>query len=42
MFWGHAARQCIIDNTNLARLRGTGAHAVIHPGDGGLRQAIRL
>jgi transposase len=31
MFWGYAARQCIIDNTNLARLRGTGANAVIHP-----------
>jgi len=31
MFWGFAARQCIIDNTNLARLRGTGANAVIHP-----------
>ncbi len=30
-YWGYAARQCIIDNTNLARLRGTGAHAVIHP-----------
>jgi transposase len=30
-FWGYAARQCIIDNTNLARLRGTGAHALIHP-----------
>src|SRR5271157_3445705 len=30
-FWGYAARQCIIDNTNLARLRGTGAHAVIVP-----------
>ena len=30
-FWGHAARECIIDNTNLARLRGTGAHAVIVP-----------
>lgn len=30
-FWGYAARQCIIDNTNLARLRGTGANAVIHP-----------
>ncbi len=27
-FWGYAARQCIIDNTNLARLRGTGANAV--------------
>ncbi len=24
MFWGHAARQCVIDNTNLARLRGSG------------------
>src|ERR1035438_6861456 len=23
MFWGYSARQCIIDNTNLARLRGT-------------------
>ena len=42
MFWGYAARQCIIDNTNLARLRGTGAHAVIRPGDGGLRQAVWL
>jgi transposase len=30
-FWGYCPRQCIIDNTNLARLRGTGAHAVIHP-----------
>jgi len=30
-FWGYCARQCIIDNTNLARLRGTGANAVIHP-----------
>jgi hypothetical protein len=30
-FWGHAARECIIDNTNLARLRGTGSAAVIVP-----------
>jgi transposase len=30
-FWNYAARQCIIDNTNLARLRGTGAKAIIHP-----------
>jgi len=30
-FWGHAARECIIDNTNLARLRGTGADALIVP-----------
>ncbi len=30
-FWGYAARDCIIDNTNLARLRGTGATAVIVP-----------
>ena len=30
-FWGYAARQCIIDNTNLARLRGTGANALICP-----------
>jgi len=31
MFWGHAAAQCIIDNTNLARLRGTGSNAVMVP-----------
>jgi hypothetical protein len=31
MFWGYAARQCIIDNTNLARLRGAGKSAVICP-----------
>ena len=31
VFWGYAARRCIIDNTNLARLRGTGAAAVIVP-----------
>jgi transposase len=31
MFWGHSARVCVIDNTNLARLRGTGRHAVIVP-----------
>jgi transposase len=31
MFWGYSARQCIIDNTNLARLRGTGANALITP-----------
>ena len=30
-FWGVAARQCIIDNTNLARLRGSGKRAVIVP-----------
>ncbi len=30
-FWGYAARECIIDNTNLARLYGTGATAVIVP-----------
>ena len=30
-FWGHAARACIIDNTNLARLRGSGATALIVP-----------
>jgi transposase len=30
-FWGCAARQCIIDNTNLARLRGSGANALIVP-----------
>ena len=31
MFWGYAAAQCIIDNTNLARLKGTGSHAVMVP-----------
>lgn len=30
-FWGYAAPVCIIDNTNLARLRGTGKNAVITP-----------
>jgi len=29
--WGHAAKECIIDNTNLARLRGLGAQALIVP-----------
>lgn len=31
MHWGYAAHECIIDNTNLARLRGTGQDAVIVP-----------
>ena len=31
LFWGSAAKQCIIDNTNLARLRGSGRLAVIVP-----------
>jgi transposase len=31
MFWGYSARRCIIDNTNLARLRGSGRQAVIVP-----------
>jgi transposase len=31
MFWGYSAGRCIIDNTNLARLRGTGKQAVIAP-----------
>lgn len=31
MFWCCAARQCVIDNTNLARLRGSGKDAVIVP-----------
>jgi transposase len=31
MFWGYAAPWCVIDNTNLARLRGTGKRAVIVP-----------
>lgn len=31
MFWGYSASQCIIDNTNLARLRGMGKNAVMIP-----------
>jgi transposase len=31
MHWGYAAALCIIDNTNLARLRGSGKRAVIVP-----------
>jgi hypothetical protein len=31
MFWQHAAPVCIIDNTNLARRRGTGRDAVMVP-----------
>ena len=31
LFWGYAARQCVIDNTNLARWKGTGKRAVIVP-----------
>ena len=30
-FWGYTAGICIIDNTNLARLRGSGKNAVITP-----------
>jgi len=30
-FWGYVALVCIIDNTNLARLRGTGKNAVMTP-----------
>ncbi len=30
-FWGYVPRHCIIDNTNLARLRGTGRQAVMVP-----------
>ena len=29
--WGHGPRICVIDNTNLARLRGLGSNAVIVP-----------
>ena len=29
--WGYAAEVCIIDNTNLARLRGTGKDAIMLP-----------
>ena len=31
MHWGYSAPVCIIDNTNLARLRGTGKNAVMVP-----------
>jgi transposase len=31
LHWGYAPKLCVIDNTNLARLRGLGAHAVIVP-----------
>ncbi|MGH9328115.1 MAG: Mu transposase domain-containing protein [Terriglobia bacterium] len=31
MFWGYAAGVCVIDNTNLARLKGTGRNAVMVP-----------
>jgi len=31
IFWNYAAGVCIIDNTNLARLYGTGSNAVIVP-----------
>ena len=31
MFWKYSAPVCVIDNTNLARLRGTGKNAVIVP-----------
>jgi transposase len=31
MFWEHSAFKCIIDNTSLARLRGSGSRAVIVP-----------
>ncbi len=31
IFWGYCAKVCIIVNTNLARLRGTGKNAVIVP-----------
>ena len=30
-FWGYSAPRCVIDNTNLARLRGSGRNAVIVP-----------
>ena len=30
-FFGYSGTTCIIDNTNLARLRGTGKNALIHP-----------
>lgn len=29
--WGYSASRCIIDNTNLARLRGSGKNAIICP-----------
>jgi transposase len=40
--WGYSARQCIIDNTNLARLRGTGKRAVIVPEMAAFAQRYRF
>jgi len=31
VFWGYSAKQCVIDNTNLAVLYGTGTEAVFNP-----------
>jgi transposase len=31
MYWGYSAGVCVIDNTSLARLRGTGKNAVMAP-----------
>jgi len=31
MYWSYSAKQCVIDNTNLARLSGAGSRAVIVP-----------
>ena len=41
MFWGFAAGRCIIDNTNLARLRG-GSPSGNRAPDAGLLPALRL
>ena len=42
IFWNYAADVCIIDNTNLARLYGTGSNAVIVPEMATICKAIRL
>ena len=40
--YGHSASKCIVDNTNLAVLRGAGRDAIMHPEIGGFRPPLRL
>ena len=42
MHWGYAAKRGIIDNTNLARLRGSGRQRRDRAGNGHLRRALWL
>ena len=41
-YFGGAARRCMIDNTHVVVLRGTGRDMVPGAGDGGLRRTLRL